>query len=35
LALADVPGMIERREILSGITLIGLQQVPQPRLTGN
>jgi hypothetical protein len=25
--LADVPGMIERREILSGITLIGLQQV--------
>jgi 8-oxo-dGTP pyrophosphatase MutT (NUDIX family) len=27
LRLADVPGMIERREIVSGITLIGLQQV--------
>jgi 8-oxo-dGTP pyrophosphatase MutT (NUDIX family) len=27
LRLADVPAMIERREIVSGITLIGLQQV--------
>ncbi|MDX6240168.1 MAG: 8-oxo-dGDP phosphatase [Kribbellaceae bacterium] len=27
LRLADVPGMIERREIVSGITLIGLQQI--------
>ncbi len=26
LPLADVPGMIERREIVSGITLLGLQQ---------